>query len=153
MSSKKYLDNHQAYVNASPSVAEAQVGSDWKTVLVGGTGAGGRGVFALDVTDPTQFSASKVMWEFTSADDIDLGYVVGRPQVLKFRTSAPDAPPDYKWFAVVASGVNNYVRDNAGNFSTTGDLRCIFSTSRRPQALPGHSAPITTRFHCRSMSA
>ncbi len=153
LSSKKYLDNHQAYVNASPSVAEAQVGSDWKTVLVGGTGAGGRGVFALDVTDPTQFSASKVMWEFTSADDIDLGYVVGRPQVLKFRTSAPDAPPDYKWFAVVASGVNNYVRDNAGNFSTTGDLRCIFSTSRRPQALPGHSAPITTRFHCRSMSA
>ncbi len=121
LTSKKYLDNHQAYVDASPSVAEAQVGSDWKTVLVGGTGAGGRGVFALDVTDPTQFSASKVMWEFTSADDIDLGYVVGRPQILKFRTSAPDATtPTYKWFAVVASGVNNYVRDNAGNFSTTG---------------------------------
>ncbi|MGK6306611.1 pilus assembly protein [Variovorax sp. DT-64] len=126
LTSKKYLDNHQAYVDATPVVAEAQVGSagtkaDWKTVLVSGTGAGGRGVFALDVTDPTQFSASKVMWEFTSADDIDLGYVVGRPEILKFRTSAPDATtPTYKWFAVVASGVNNYVRDNAGNFSTTG---------------------------------
>jgi type IV pilus assembly protein PilY1 len=124
LTSKKYLDNHQAYVDATPVVAEAQVGgtkADWKTVLVSGTGAGGRGVFALDVTDPTQFSASKVMWEFTSADDIDLGYVVGRPQILKFRTSAKDATtPTYKWFAVVASGVNNYVRDNAGNFSATG---------------------------------
>lgn len=120
LTSKRYLENHQAYVDASPVVAEAQVGSDWRTVLVSGTGAGGRGVFALDVTDPTRFSASKVMWEFTSADDIDLGYVVGRPQILKFRTSAPDAAPDYKWFAVVASGVNNYTRDSAGNFSTTG---------------------------------
>lgn len=96
-------------------MAEAQLGStnssaDWKTVLVGGTGAGGRGVFALDVTDPAAFSASKVLWEFTPADDIDpidsdhsLGYVVGRPQVLKFRTTASGASPTYKWFAVVAT--------------------------------------------------
>lgn len=124
LTSTTYVNNHQSYVDASPVVAEAQVGStdtsdNWKTVLVGGTGAGGRGVYALDVTNPAAFSASKVMWEFTPADDVDLGYVVGRPQILKFRTSA-SGTPTYKWFAVVASGVNNYVPDSAGLFSSTG---------------------------------
>ncbi|WP_162575029.1 pilus assembly protein [Variovorax sp. PBL-H6] len=132
LTSKTYLSNHQSFVDATPVVAEAQVGSanastDWKTVLVGGTGAGGRGVYALDVTDPSTFSAANVMWEFTPADDIDpndsnysLGNVVGRPEILKFRTSAPDASPTFKWFAVVASGVNNYVPDSEGRFSETG---------------------------------
>lgn len=129
LTSTTYLNNHQAYVDGTPAVAEAQVGSsgtssDWKTVLVSGTGAGGSGVFALDVTNPGSFSASNVMWEFTRADDPDLGYVVGRPQILKLRTSAPGATtPTYRWFAVVASGVNNYVRDDlfGGAYSTTGN--------------------------------
>ena len=128
LTSKTYPGNHQAYVDGTPEVAEAQVGSagtasDWKTVLVSGTGAGGSGVFALDVTDPDTFSASKVMWEFTRADDADLGYVVGRPQILKLRTSAPNATTaTYRWFAAVASGVNNYVPDSlfGGAYSTTG---------------------------------
>lgn len=129
LTSTNYNSNHQNYVDATPAVAEAQVGSagtstDWKTVLVSGTGGGGSGVFALDVTDPTAFSASKVMWEFTHADDADLGNVVGRPQIVKLRTSAPRASaPTYRWFAVVAGGVNNYVADNAfgGTYSTTGN--------------------------------
>ncbi len=121
-----YTGDHQSYVDATPVVAEAQVGSantaaDWKTVLVGGTGAGGRGVFALDVTDPNAFNASKVMWEFTQKDDPDMGFVVGKPQILKMRTNAStEATPVYKWFAVVGSGVNNYTNDGAGVFSPTG---------------------------------
>jgi type IV pilus assembly protein PilY1 len=119
-----YLAAHQSYVDATPFVAEAEVGTagtkaDWRTVLVSGTGAGGRGVFALDVTDPAAFAASKVMWEFTQADDRDMGFVVGRPQILRMRTSATGAAATYKTFAVVASGVNNYVSQN-GVFSPTG---------------------------------
>lgn len=129
LTSKTYPSNHQAYVDGTPAVAEAQVGSagtasDWATVLVSGTGAGGSGVFALDVTDPSAFSASKVMWEFTRADDTDLGYVVGRPRILKLRTSAPGATTaTYRWFALVASGVNNYLPDSsfAGAYSITGN--------------------------------
>lgn len=118
---------HQSFADGTPVVAEAQVGSagtaaDWKTVLIAGTGAGGQGVFALDVTDPTNFTASNVMWEFTHNDDQDLGNVTGRPQILKLRTNAYNATtPTYKWFAVVGSGVNNYVNDSAGLFSSTGD--------------------------------
>ena len=129
LTANSYNANHQAYVDSTPAVAEAQVGSagtsaDWKTVLVSGTGAGGPGVFAIDVTDPTAFSASKVMWEFTKADDVDMGYVVGRPRILKLRTSAPTTTPaTYRWFAVVASGVNNYspYPNSAGTFSATGN--------------------------------
>lgn len=114
---------HRSYVDAPPAVAEAQTGkfaSDWKTVLVSGTGAGGRGVFALDVTDPAAFTADSVMWEFTQADDADMGYVMGKPQIVKMRVSGPGAAPKYRWFAAVASGVNNYVADSNGIRSATG---------------------------------
>ncbi|MGY8538769.1 pilus assembly protein PilY, partial [Paracidovorax citrulli] len=115
-----YVNNHQAYVDAPSAVGEAQVAftagagsrSDWKTVLVSGTGAGGRGVFALDVSKPESFAVGNAMWEFTGADDADMGFVVGRPQILKFRTGADT----YRWFAVVASGADNYTStfDNGG---------------------------------------
>ena len=112
-----YLNNHQSYVDGTPVVAEALVGTNWKTVLVSGTGAGGQGVFALDVTNPDPasgtgpFDATKVMWEFTHADDPDMGNVTGRPQILKMRTSAysTTVAPTYKWFAVVGGGLNSYV--------------------------------------------
>lgn len=114
---------HQSFVDATPRVAEAEIisgsTSTWKTVLVGGTGAGGQGVYALDGSNPAAFDASKVLWEFTDRDDADLGNVVGRPQVLRFRTSAPNATtPAYRSFAVVASGVNNTAPD--GHASTSG---------------------------------
>jgi type IV pilus assembly protein PilY1 len=128
LTSLTYAANHQSYVDATPTVGEVKIAnsstpsaSDWKTVLVGGTGAGGRGVYALDVTDPSSFSASKVMWEFTQLHDSDMGFVVGTPKLVKMRTSDPSAStPTYRWFAAVASGVNNYVNDGQGNFSTTG---------------------------------
>ncbi|MET3913642.1 type IV pilus assembly protein PilY1 [Variovorax sp. OAS795] len=139
LASPTYVSDHQSYVDASPAVAEAQVGSagtkaDWKTVLVSGTGAGGRGVFALDVTNPAAFDATKVMWEFTNADDADLGFVVGKPQILKMRTSAAGAAATYKWFALVASGVNNYVRDSAGVFSSTGRPALFILDLAKPAA-------------------
>ncbi|RYX92360.1 MAG: pilus assembly protein PilY [Comamonadaceae bacterium] len=114
-----YITNHQSYVDATPVVAEAEVGSTWKTVLVGGTGAGGQGVYALDVTNPGSFDSSKVMWEFTDRDDTSMGNVVGQPEIRKVRISAPGDPEVFKWFAIVASGVNNYVAD--GFASTTAN--------------------------------
>ena len=122
---------HQSYVDATPVIGDAKIGSgttatDWRSVLVSGTGGGGRGVFALDVTDPTAFSPSKVLWEFTpennpDAGDHDMGYVLGKPRIVKMRTSAPTAATaTYRWFAMVPAGVNNYVPDAAGKFSATG---------------------------------
>lgn len=123
---------HRSYVDATPVVNEANLGSassaDWRTVLVGGTGGGGQGVYALDVTDPTAFASStgnnKILWEFTDRHDVDMGNVIGRPQILKLNIAAGGSTPDYRYFAVVASGVNNHAAD--GNASTTGQPALFF---------------------------
>lgn len=59
---KKLADpnyNHQYYVDGSPMTGDILSGSTWATVLVGTLGAGGKGYFALDVTDPSTFAESK----------------------------------------------------------------------------------------------
>ncbi|MEN9491084.1 MAG: type pilus assembly protein PilY1, partial [Pseudomonadota bacterium] len=70
-----YASNHKFYVDGPLSYSDAYVGGAWKSYLVGTTGAGGRSMFALDVTDVASFSSSKVKWEFTHAD---LGYTLSR---------------------------------------------------------------------------
>jgi type IV pilus assembly protein PilY1 len=134
-----YAENHRAYVDATPTVAQAELRSGWATVLVSGTGAGGKGVFALDVTHPSAFSADKVLWEFTSADDpdFDLGHVMARPQVLKLRTSAASAQrPTYRWFAVVGNGVNSYLSDAGAGASRTGMATLYFLDLSKPAGQP-----------------
>ena len=107
---------HQSYVDGSTSVGEALVNANWKTVLLGATGGGGQGVFALDVSNPAAFDETKVMWEFTDKDDADLGNVMGKARVVKMQTNAKKTgvtinTPVYEWFAAVPSGVNNFVAD------------------------------------------
>lgn len=65
----------------------------WKTILVGGLGRGGRGYYALDITDPT---SPKALWEFT---DTNLGYSSRLPQIGKLA--------DGTWVVLVSSGYNN----------------------------------------------
>jgi type IV pilus assembly protein PilY1 len=107
-------------------------------------------VFALDVTDPSTFSKSNVMWEFTRADDADLGYVVGRPKIVKLRTSAPNAAsPTYRWFAMVASGVNNYVPDSAfgGIYSSTGKPALFLLALDKPAGTAWTSEGISPNYY------
>ena len=123
---------HRSYVDSTPVAAEANLGStttdpttaDWRSVLVGGGGGGGQGVYALDVTNPEAFGNSNVLWEFTDRNDVDMGNVIGTPQILKMNIAAASATPDYRYFAVVASGVNNHATD--GRASTTGQPAIFF---------------------------
>jgi type IV pilus assembly protein PilY1 len=80
-----------------------------RSVLVSGLGAGGTGVFALDVTRPEAFSEQQVMWEFSRADDADMGHLTQAPRILRFRTAAAvrTSAASHRWFAVVPSGFNN----------------------------------------------
>ena len=81
-------------------------------------------MFALDVSDPDDFGNSKVLWEFTDKHDADMGNVVGKPQILKINTAAGSTTPNYQYFAVVASGVNNHLADGAA--SSTGEPALFF---------------------------
>lgn len=58
---KKLTDKdyqHQYYVDGSPMTGDIKDGTDWKTLLVGTLGAGGKGYFILDVTNPTGFAGA-----------------------------------------------------------------------------------------------
>lgn len=99
---------HRPLLDATPTAAEAYINNQWHSVLVGGAGAGAQGVYALDVTDPDNFNASNVLWEFTDADHPALGNVIGQPHIVRLRVNAPGTGSQtYKWVALVASGVNN----------------------------------------------
>ncbi|KAB7623308.1 pilus assembly protein PilY, partial [Verminephrobacter sp. Larva24] len=81
------------YVDGNPFSADVKVGpatdsskclaanTAWKTYVFGTLGRGGKGVFALDATciaDLTEDNAANVFkWQFTAADDPDLGYITG----------------------------------------------------------------------------
>ncbi|MEJ8809967.1 PilC/PilY family type IV pilus protein [Variovorax ureilyticus] len=102
---------HQSFVDGSPVAGEVQLANgSTKTVLVSGMGAGARGVFALNVTEPREFSANDVIWEFNGDDDSDMGHVMQAPRIMKFHAAAA-AKGQPATFAVVASGFNN---GNAG---------------------------------------
>jgi type IV pilus assembly protein PilY1 len=102
---------HRYYVDLSPIVSDVYIdkatsgGSNkhWVSLLVGGSRAGGRGVFALDVTNPGSFSeanaADIVLWEFTDADDADLGFIFSPPTIAMMNNG--------RWAAIFGNGYNN----------------------------------------------
>ncbi len=98
---------HQYYVDL-PSVVEdayfdTGAGNAWHSVLVGGNRAGGKGVFALDVTDPSQFSeanaATVALWEFDDSDDSDMGYSYSQASIGMMNNG--------RWAAIFGNGYNN----------------------------------------------
>lgn len=98
LADKSYSTNHRFYVDgpivvgdvcSSPSCNNA---NQWKTILVGGLGKGGKAYYALDVTNP---ASPALLWEFS---DVNLGYTYGNPIITKMSG---------QWVVLVASGYNN----------------------------------------------
>lgn len=87
---------HRYFVDGPVVVGDIHDGTDWKTALVGTSGAGGRSVFALDVTDPTEFGGtSSLLWEINDFDgQLDevvrnnIGHVLGKPVIVPVKTSS-----------------------------------------------------------------
>jgi type IV pilus assembly protein PilY1 len=99
---------HKYFVDGSAAVGDAYFDADnnnhkeWRTLLVGTLGAGGKGIFALDVThlDPTDYNlaepaflAKRILWEIneqsapisSNLDDLD-----GPPKQLGFKNNLGD---------------------------------------------------------------
>jgi len=85
----------------------------WHTLLVGGLRLGGRGVYALDITDPTAMGTAKVLWEFNAdapaqgtwtdgttsnpgGTPSNLGYTYGQPNIGRLNNG--------KWVVLVPGG-------------------------------------------------
>jgi type IV pilus assembly protein PilY1 len=104
LADKNYGSLHTYQVDGTPTQADVYFGGAWHTILVGGLSGGGRGYYALDITDP---AAPKALWEFTSdtskgtgyTTDANLGYSFGKPEISKLK--------DGTWVVMLTSGFNN----------------------------------------------
>ena len=98
---------HKYYNDLTPTVsdvyADLGTGTEWQTILIGGLRGGGRGIYALNVNDPNDFSeanaADLVVWEFTSSDDANLGYTYSQPQIAMANNG--------QWVAIFGNGYND----------------------------------------------
>jgi type IV pilus assembly protein PilY1 len=101
LADKEYSQKHQFYVDGSPEIGDicdktppaTCLASEWKTILVGGLNRGGKGFYALDITDPAN---PQVLWEFT---DTNMGYTYGNPRITKLKSGV--------WVVMLTSGYNN----------------------------------------------
>jgi len=103
LASENWSVQHEYNVDGSPQLMDVYYGGGWKSVLVAGLNGGGRGYYALDVTNP---ASPTVLWEICSDNtvcsivDQDIGYTFGNPVITK-RAS------DGKWVVLLTSGINN----------------------------------------------
>lgn len=98
---KLYADpdyNHKFYVDG-PVVVSSEEHSKTQTTLVGALGRGGRGLYALDITNPTSFDQTKVLWEKTGVTEANLGQVLGAPFIARLNNGS--------LAIIVANGINS----------------------------------------------
>ncbi|MEJ1959009.1 MAG: PilC/PilY family type IV pilus protein [Nitrosomonadales bacterium] len=143
LADKNYGQNnsypHQYYVDGSPVIghicptapASTCSASQWKTILVGGLNDGGRGYFALDITNPASPIA---LWEFCnsgcSVNDSNLGLSYGKPQIVKMA--------DGTWVVMLTSGLNNVSPgDGQGHLYILNAYTGTFNTSQISSVLTG----------------
>lgn len=96
---------HHYYVDGSPEVADVYDSGAgvWKTILVGTLRAGGKGLFALDVTNPEEV---KLLWEFDefnyqsnaghTSGMVGPGYSFPKPSIARLHNG--------KWAVVTGNG-------------------------------------------------
>ena len=126
---------HAFFVDATPGSGDLYYAGSWHTWLIGGLGYGGKGLYALDVTDPANFSqanaSSIVLGDWTpgtiscendSGCGDDMGEIGGTPVIRRFHNG--------DWGAVFGNGLNSSDK-RAGIYvmlvdSTTGNISFYF---------------------------
>lgn len=89
--------NHFYYVDGTPEVADVydKAKGEWRTILVGTLGAGGKGIFALDITNPDDI---ELLWEIGpgNSDFQDMGYSIPKPTIARLHSG--------EWAVVTGNG-------------------------------------------------
>jgi type IV pilus assembly protein PilY1 len=98
---------HRFLVDGQVGVFDAQLNSAWKTLALGGTGAGGRTFYALQMFDASTGNVTKALWEISAPTTAsvanafnDLGYAYARPEVARLA--------DGRWAAFIANGYGSH---------------------------------------------
>ncbi len=125
---------HRYFVDGPVVEGDVYLNGTWKTVVMGSTGAGPAGLFALDVTTPDQFDATKVLWDITPAEEPDLGRVMGYGYI----GSVKDGQNAGKYVAIVPNGyqsTNNHAVLLVIDMQTGQTLRKI-DTCKKNNGVP-----------------
>jgi len=160
LADNNYASSHIYTVDGAPIVFTASTSTtpssatDWRTVLVAGLRGGGRGYYALDVTDPVN---PRALWEFSWSStcisgtpaasvrsDCHIGFTYGAPRFGKLA--------DGTWVVFLSSGYNNVnsptqAGDGAGYLyvlnAFTGQVLSKTSTGVGNATTPSGLAPIS----------
>ncbi|WP_158223113.1 pilus assembly protein [Halovibrio salipaludis] len=99
---------HRYYVDLSPRTQDVYVDGEWRTVLLGGSRTGANGIFALDVTDPSNFSEANAddiaLWEFSDSDDNRMGRITQAPIVSLADWGGQGNNTDVRWTVFLPNG-------------------------------------------------
>lgn len=116
---------HRYYVDGHPFTGDVNIaantgGINWRTLLVGSLGAGGKGYFVLDVTNPSNFvepgaaSSPVVRLDTTVNTDADIGHVFAPPLMDDLTRSRSeqivrvnDSQPGGRWAVILGNGYNS----------------------------------------------
>lgn len=109
---------HDYYVDLSPAVndvfikAKNDTGYSWNTVAIGGYRAGGRGYFALNLTNPSDFNSAArasdtVMWEFSDLDHSGMGLSFSEPLMSMTNQALSGTDNGHQWLAIFGNGYNS----------------------------------------------
>lgn len=130
LGAQDYADNHRFFVDGPIYTGDAKINSEWKTLLIGGLGGGGKAVYALDITGNIDGSStvestfgsadSVVKWEFTHPE---LGYTYGRSTLVHLK----DGTRSGVWAAVVPNGYNS-TSQKAKLFLLNADTGAMLTT-------------------------
>lgn len=94
--------SHKYFVDGPVVANDVYTGTTWKTIIVGTQGAGGKSIFALDVTDPSALTKASVLWEFSHPE---LGYVRSEPVIARLN--------DGHWYVITGNGFESNTCKNA----------------------------------------
>ncbi len=148
-----YNANHKYFVDGSPNAGDVQfTNGTWHTLLTGGLNAGGKGIYAMDVTNPANWIsesavAADVLWDITSTTSgfQHLGLSYSQPQIARLNIGGTITP-----VVIFGSGYNNddglpylyIVNAETGALIRSIDL-CAQATSTCKNNLPnGLSTPL-----------
>lgn len=98
---------HRFYVDGPATEAHAYVGGKWRSIVLGTMGSGGKGVFAIDATEPTLLknkdaAPSQVLWEVNgiTGANANMGHVYGEVESGPIKTGTNTTA----WVALVGNG-------------------------------------------------
>lgn len=95
---------HHYFVDGTPVVRDVYFNGSWRTVLIGTLRAGGRSLFALDITNADNI---ELLWEFNVGDDLheneegasDLGYSFPTPTIARLHSG--------QWAVITGNGYDS----------------------------------------------